>query len=499
MSEHVDILIVGAGLSGIGTACHVTSDLPGKKFLVLEARERIGGTWDLFRYPGVRSDSDMYTLGYNFRPWTSTTGIAGGESIRQYVVDTAREYGVDKKIRFGHKVVGADWSSAEGRWTVRAEHAGEIVEFTCNFLLGCTGYYNYDEGYTPDFEGAEDFTGQIIHPQHWPEDLDYSGKKVVIIGSGATAITLVPAMTDKASHVTMLQRSPTYVVGLPSTDAMAKTLKGKLPDSIVFPLVKWKNQLVSFFSYQTSRRDPKRMRAVLRALLERQLPNVDLDKHFTPKYDPWDERLCVVADSDLFKALRKGTASVVTDTIVRFTPKGILLASGEELEADIVVTATGLNVQLAGGLVPVVDGKRVDPSKSVSYKGMMLTGIPNFIFTFGYTNASWTLRADMVATYTCRLIKYMDKQGEDVVWPVEPSTSERLPFVDLASGYITRAADALPHQVPQAPWRSYQNYFREVPILKYGKVADKGVRFAKLNADRAASVAKSDESAAVAG
>lgn len=490
MTEHVDIVIVGAGLSGIGTACHITRELPGKKFVVLEARERIGGTWDLFRYPGIRSDSDMFTLGYNFRPWTSTKGIADGTSIREYVAATAREYGVDKSIRFGHKVVGAEWSTEQGLWTVRAEHDGEIVEFTTQFLLSCMGYYNYDEGFTPDFEGLKDFTGQVIHPQHWPEDLDYAGKKVVVIGSGATAMTLVPAMAGTAGHVTMLQRSPTYVVSLPSTDAVAEKLQF-LPASIAYPIVKWKNQLVSFVSYQTSRRDPKRMKGILRALLERQLPDFDLDKHFTPKYNPWDQRLCVVPDSDLFRALRKGTASVVTDHIERFTPKGILLKSGEELEADIVVTATGLNVQLAGGLKPVVDGVQVDPSKSVTYKGLMLTGIPNFVFTFGYTNASWTLRADLVAQYTCRLLKYMEKDGQGVVWPVEPNTAERLPFVDLDSGYINRAAVSLPGQVPMAPWRSYQNFFRELPVLKYGKVADKGVRFSRAKASKKETVTAS--------
>ncbi|TDZ91691.1 flavin-containing monooxygenase [Mycobacteroides salmoniphilum] len=488
MTEHVDIVIVGAGISGIGMACHVARDVPGKDFVVLEARERIGGTWDLFRYPGIRSDSDMFTLGFNFRPWTSTKGIADGASIREYVTDTAREFGVDKKIRFGHKVVGAEWSSEQGLWTVRAERAGEIVEFTTRFFLACTGYYNYDNGFTPEFEGLDDFTGQVIHPQHWPEDLDYAGKKVVVIGSGATAMTLVPAMAGTAGHVTMLQRSPTYVVSLPSTDALAVALQGKLPASIAYPIVKWKNQMVSFISYQTSRRDPERMKGILRALLKRQLPDFDLDKHFTPKYNPWDQRLCVVPDSDLFRALRKGTASIVTDRITRFTPKGILLESGEELEADIVVTATGLNVQLAGGLRPVVDGVQVNPADSVSYKGLMLTGLPNFVFTFGYTNASWTLRADLVSQYTCRLLNYMTKTGQTVVWPVEPPTSERLPFLeDLVSGYVARAESAVPHQVPLAPWRSHQNYFRELPVLKYGKVADKGVRFSRGGAGSATS------------
>ena len=462
-SEHVDVLIVGAGLSGIGAACHLRRECPGKSLAILEARDAIGGTWDLFRYPGVRSDSDMFTLGYSFKPWPGDKSLADGDSIREYVRDTAREYGVDQKIRFGHKVLGAEWSSADARWTVHAQRVdtGEDVDFTCSFLYTNAGYYNYDQGFSPEFPGAADYAGTVVHPQHWPADLDYAGKKVVVIGSGATAVTLVPAMAETAEKVTMLQRSPTYVLPLPAIDGLATLLRDKLPDALAYQVVRWKNVAVITLSYQLSRRAPGLMKSVIRKAQRAQLPEgYDIDTHFTPHYNPWDERLCVVPDGDLFKAIRAGRADVVTDRIESFTEKGIRLVSGQELEADVIVTATGLNLQAIGGMSLTVDGEAITLADRVAYRGMMLSGVPNFALTIGYTNASWTLKADLVAQYICRLLNRMDATGRNVATPLPPADGAPLrPLLDnLRSGYIQRGVAMLPKQGPAAPWLVPQNY-----------------------------------------
>lgn len=477
--EHVDVLIVGAGLSGIGAACHLRQECTGKTFAILESRDAIGGTWDLFRYPGVRSDSDMFTLGYQFRPWTDPKTLADGESIREYVKKTAGEYGVDKAIRFGHRVVRAEWSSEQARWTVTAEHGTEKVVLTCSFLFANSGYYRYDQGYTPDFPGAEEFTGQVVHPQHWPEDLDYAGKRVVVIGSGATAVTLVPAMAQEAGHVTMLQRSPTYIASLPAVDVLAKQLHKVLPSRLAYPILRWKNVFVLTASFQLSRRLPGLMKSVLRKGAQMQLPDgYDIDKHFTPRYNPWDQRLCVVPDGDLFKSIRAGKASVVTDHIERFTPNGIRLKSGKELEADIIVTATGLNLLPVGGLTMAVDGREVELGKTVAYKGMMLSGVPNFALTIGYTNASWTLKADLVSQYVCRLLNHMDVTSRQICTPLPPSGDQDLiPLVDLKSGYVLRSVEAMPKQGAVAPWKLHQNYARDRLLMLRGSVEDEGMRF----------------------
>ena len=490
--EHVDVLIVGAGLSGIGAACHLQDESPGRSFAILEARGAVGGTWDLFRYPGVRSDSDMFTLGYRFRPWTQPKAIADGPSILAYIEDTARERGVVERIRFHHRVVRAEWSTGEARWTVEAEvgPAGETVRMTCSFLSVCSGYYRYDEGYTPELPGVDRFTGELVHPQHWPEDLDYEGKRVVVIGSGATAVTLVPAMAEQAEHVTMLQRSPSYVASIPARDPLADLLRRRLPTRLAYPLVRWKNVLVSMASFQLSRRRPALMKALLRKGAQRLLPEgYDVDTHFAPTYDPWDQRLCLVPDGDLFKAIRRGRASVVTDRIETFTEHGLRLESGAELEADVVVTATGLNLLPAGGMTIVVDGREVDLSRTVSYKGMMLSGVPNFALTLGYTNASWTLKADLVAHYVCRLLNHMDAEGYQVVTPVVPDEAESwepVPLIDLESGYVLRSLHLLPRQGPAAPWRLHQNYPRDVRLMRRGALEDEGVVFSRAEPGGAA-------------
>jgi len=472
--EHVDVLIVGAGLSGIGAGAHLQRNCPGKSYAILESREAIGGTWDLFRYPGIRSDSDMYTLGYSFKPWTDDDSIAAGEKIRDYIRETAREYRVEEHIRFGHKVLSAEWSSEEALWTVRAEHEGETVELTCNFFYGCTGYYRYDEGFTPEFPGRERFEGQIVHPQHWPEDLDYRGKRVVVIGSGATAVTLIPAMAPEAEQITMLQRSPGYVVTLPGQDPVAKALRRVLPDKARHALVRWKNVLTQMAFYQLSRRAPRFTRKVIRRGVERQLPaGYDIDGTFEPKYNPWDERVCLVPGGDLFSALRSGKADVVTDTIETFTEKGIELASGRELEADVIVTATGLNLLVLGGVEIKVDGERKQFSDLVGYKGAMFGGVPNLAIALGYTNASFTLKCDLVSQYVCRLLNHMDAHGYKVATPREPGPqTAREPFIDLKSGYVLRAIDQLPKQGETHPWRLHQNYARDLRLFKRGPVDD---------------------------
>ncbi|WP_059013440.1 flavin-containing monooxygenase [Streptomyces specialis] len=473
--EHVDVLIVGAGLSGIGAACHLRRENPGKTYAILEARDAIGGTWDLFRYPGIRSDSDMYTLGYRFRPWTDRKSIADGSSILAYVRDTAREYGVDRAVRYHHRVVRAEWSSDDARWTVTAERTdtGETVRLTCGFLYTCSGYYRYDEGFTPEFPGADRFTGRIIHPQHWPTDLDYAGKRVVIIGSGATAVTLAPSMARDAAKVTMLQRSPTYIITQPSVDPLHHGLRKVLPEKAAYTATRWKNVLLHTGFYQLSRHRPQLVKKVLRTLAKRSLPaGYEIDVHFKPRYNPWDERLCVVPDADLFKAIRRGDVSLVTDRVERFTETGIKLVSGAELEADIIVTATGLNLLAFGGMELAVDGRDVKLPETMAYKGMMLSGVPNFAFTVGYTNASWTLKADLVAEYVCRLLAHMDEHGYRQCVPErDPSVAEE-PFLDFAAGYVLRSIDAFPKQGARAPWRLRMNYLYDIRSLRRGSVEE---------------------------
>jgi monooxygenase len=475
-AEHVDVLIVGAGLSGIGAACHLQRSCPGKSFAILESRDAIGGTWDLFRYPGIRSDSDMFTLGYSFRPWPHANSIGDGSSILDYLRDTAREHRLEQKIRFGHRVIRAEWSSADARWTVHARRAdsGKDVLVTCSFLYSCTGYYRYDEGYSPSFPGAERFPGPIVHPQHWPEDLDYEGKRVVVIGSGATAVTLVPAMARRAEHVTMLQRSPSYVLSLPSIDPLAGILRRRLPAAVAATAVRFKNVTLALASFNLSRRAPRLMRSLLRKGVVRRVPaGFDVDTHFNPAYNPWQQRLCLVPDGDLFKAIGDGGVSIVTDRIDTFTEDGIQLAGGQVLPADVIVSATGLNMLMLGGIELALDGEPVVMAKMVGYKGMMLCGIPNMAFTVGYTNASWTLKADLVAEYICRLLRHMDERGHAACTPQGPDPAVPTePMIDLQAGYVLRSLDVLPQQGAVAPWRLYQNYFKDLRLLKRGSVDD---------------------------
>ncbi len=480
MSDHFDVLIIGAGLSGIGAACHLRRGLPDRSFAILEARESSGGTWDLFRYPGIRSDSDMFTLGYSFKPWTAARSIADGATIRDYIRQAAAEHGIDQRIRYGHRVIRAEWSSAEACWMVEAELSdGSRTTLSAGFVFWCSGYYRYDEGFTPAFAGRERFTGEIVHPQHWPEDLDWSGKRVVVIGSGATAVTLIPSLAERAAHVTMLQRSPTYIVSLPARDRLADLLRRRLPRRAAYATVRFKNVLVTLLSYQFSRRRPQQMRSLLRRGLVAQLPpGFDVDTHFNPSYDPWDQRLCLVPDGDLFKAIGTGGASVVTDRIAGFTESGVALQSGEELPADIVVTATGLNLQLLGGAKLAVDGREVGLAETVAYKGMMLSGVPNMAMALGYTNASWTLKCDLVSEYVCRLLGFMGEQGYDTCVPQEPAADEpRVPILDLKSGYVMRSIDALPKQGIRLPWRLHQNYFKDIRMFRRSPLVDEAIRF----------------------
>ena len=475
--EHVDVLIVGAGLSGIGAACQLKTGHPDRSVVILEAREASGGTWDLFRYPGIRSDSDMFTFGYRWRPWPGEIALAGGADILDYVRTVAEEYEVDKLIRYRFRVTGADWDSATARWTVQIDQDGAPLTMTASFLWGCTGYYDYDEGHAPAFPGVEVFAGEVVYPQFWPEELDYAGKNVVVIGSGATAVTLVPSMAPTAGHVTMLQRTPTYIIPQPGTDSWAKRLGG-LPEKVTYPIVRWKNVLRMVVSYQMSRKLPEQSKTLFRRFTEPQLPEgTAYDEHFQPPYDPWDQRLCVVPDGDLFQALRSGKAEVVTDTIETFTPTGIRLASGRELEADIVVSATGLKLKLFGGIDLSVDGVVQEQSRQMTYKGLMVSGLPNFAFTMGYTNASWTLKADLVGEYVVRLLAHLDRAGLRSAVPVKDPTVGERPFMDLASGYIQRALDGLPRQGDRAPWQLKQNYLVDVRTIRRNKIDDGVLRF----------------------
>ncbi len=476
----LDVLIVGAGLSGIGAARHLQMRCPGKRYAILEARDAIGGTWDLFRYPGIRSDSDMYTLGYRFKPWRRARAIADGPSIRAYIRETADEAGITPHIRFGHKVVSAAWDSAAACWTVEAERTTDHsrLRLRARLLYVCAGYYSYAEGHRPAFADEERFRGRIVHPQFWDESLDYGGKRVVVIGSGATAVTLVPEMAKRAAHVTMLQRSPTYIVTRPAEDAIARQLRRLLPERLAYGATRWKNVLLGMMFFQLARRRPERTREKLIGMAAAQLaPGFDVTRHLTPRYNPWDQRLCLVPDGDLFGAIREGRATVETDTIDRFTKDGIVLASGKTLAADIVVVATGLKLNMLGDIAVSVDGEPRRPAESYAYKGMMLSGVPNLVLAFGYTNASWTLKADLTAEYVCRLLRHMDRHGHRVAMPRAPACMQPTPFLDFTSGYVQRAATVLPRQGDRKPWRVYQNYLKDMLTIRHGRIADGVLQF----------------------
>nr|MBV6630990.1 NAD(P)/FAD-dependent oxidoreductase [Oceanococcus sp. HetDA_MAG_MS8] len=481
MKTDFDVLIIGAGVSGIGMACHLRRNCPQKTYTILERRQDLGGTWDLFRYPGIRSDSDMYTFGYNFRPWTGGQVLADGSEIKNYVRDTAREYGVDKNIRYGCKVTGANWSSKNKCWTVHMldEASGKTSQLTARFVVGATGYYNYDTGFKPDFPGEKDFAGQLIHPQHWPENLDYSGKKVVVIGSGATAVTLVPAMADKAEHVTMLQRSPTYMMPVPKFDPLAGKTQRWLPKMLAYRITRSRNLAAQRFMYQASKRRPAVVKRFLRGLVRAQVgPNISM-RHFSPRYNPWDERLCAVSDGDLFKALKAGTASMVTDRIKRFTKTGIELESGQTLEADIIISATGLDVQMLGGAQLHVDNKAVSVRDTMVYKNVLVEGVPNAGMIFGYTNLPWTLKADIAAEYICRLLNHMDMYGhvEAVARDREGVRRDESVMGSLQSGYIQRADKHLPRQGASGPWLVAQDYPKDVETARHAPIEDGVIAF----------------------
>ena len=482
-STDFDVLIVGAGLSGIGAAVHLQQNCPNETYAILEGRDAIGGTWDLFRYPGIRSDSDMYTLGYRFKPWKSAKAIADGPSIRSYIRETATEHGINQHIRFGHKVTTAAWDSEAARWTVTTNSNEGGATLTCRFLYMCSGYYNYGQGHRPTWEGEAEFKGQIIHPQFWPESLDYKGKRVVVIGSGATAVTLVPAMADTAAHVTMLQRSPTWMVSRPGSDAIANALKAILPAQMAYDIVRWKNVTLGQYFYKQTRNNPGKVRELLLKRLAKLLPaDYDLETHFTPGYNPWDQRLCLVPDADLFNAITAGKAEIVTDQIAKFEAGGIRLHNGKLLEADIIVTATGLKLEALGGMTVTVDGETRRTADALAYKGMMFSGIPNLAQSFGYINASWTLRSDLIADYVCRLLNHMRKSGLDIATPTPAAdvVPERL-AMDLQSGYVQRGADALPRSGNRAPWMVTADYKYDRKELMEGPVTDE-MAFAKAGA-----------------
>ncbi len=490
----VDVLIVGAGLSGIGAAYHLQTRCPDKTFAIFEARDRLGGTWDLFRYPGIRSDSDMYTLGYSFRPWKGPKAIADGNDILSYIRETAEAYGIDRKIRYKKRVEAARWSSRDARWSVdvRDGETGEITTTTCRFLYVCSGYYDYDEGYSPDFPGQGRFQGRVIHPQKWTDDVDYEGKRVVVIGSGATAVTLVPELAKRAAHVTMLQRSPTYIVSMPAKDPIAKWVRNVLPEGPAYAANRWKNVVLSMGFYAYCRKFPRHAKRVLVGRVSQQLrPKkgkappaqvVDAKTHFTPSYNPWDQRLCLVPDADLFKVIRSGRAEVVTDHVEAFTEKGLRLKSGRELEADLVVTATGLKLKFLGGATVEVDGRKIEPSDTMVYKGMMCSDVPNMAFALGYTNASWTLKCDLTSAYVCRLLRHMDEHGYASCCPRKGAGIEEEPLIDFSSGYVTRALKELPKQGSVAPWRLHQNYALDLLLLSRARVDDSSMEFSRARA-----------------
>jgi cation diffusion facilitator CzcD-associated flavoprotein CzcO len=480
-TNDVDVLVIGAGVSGVSAGYHLQSRCPNKTYAILEAREAMGGTWDLFRFPGIRSDSDMYTFGYAFKPWTDSRLIGDGKSILAYLIETAREHGIDQHIRFQHRAVKAAWSSADALWTVEVEHGPDRqrLRYTCRFLHMCAGYYNYARGYTPDFPGVERFQGRIVHPQQWPDDIDYAGKRVVVIGSGATAVTLIPELAKTASHVIMLQRSPTYMLSWPTRDRVAEVLRRFLPGRVASAVSRWQYVLIMMFFFNLARWRPNRVKRWLLSRVRKELgPDYDIAKHFTPRYDPWDQRVCLVPDSDFFRAMRAGKASVVTDHIATFTEKGITLESGIELEADLIVTATGLELQMVSGIEITIDGLRTDISRSMQYKGMMFSGIPNMASCFGYTNASWTLKADLVSQYLCRLLNHMDESGMRQCTPeLVDATIQPEPFLDFSSGYIKRSVDQFAKQGTKRPWRLYQNYALDIALLRFGKVDDGTMAF----------------------
>jgi monooxygenase len=484
--EHFDVIVVGAGLSGIDAAYHLRTSCRDKSFVILESRDAIGGTWDLFRYPGIRSDSDMFTFGYPFRPWESNAAIADGESIRAYIRETAEAYGITRKIRFRHRVKSASWSSAGALWTIEVERGAERepVRCTCNFLFGCTGYYDYANGYAPEFPGAEKFAGHIVHPQRWPQTLDYAGKRVVVIGSGATAVTIIPVLADKAVHVTMLQRSPTYVLSRPSQDTLARMLRHLLPTKTAHAVARWYWVLFGIYFFNLSRRKPEAVKKWIINQVSAQLgADYDVKTHFTPSYNPWRQRLCFAPDADFFRAIKAGKADIVTDRIATFTESGIRLQSGRELAADIVITATGLNLLLLGGIQIAVDGKPVKFSERMNFKGVMFSNVPNLFVAFGYTNASWTLKCDLTCAWVARLINHMDRRGYVACTPRPHDPSVRPePLIDFSSGYVQRAIDQLPHQGSKKPWRLNQNYVRDFLSLRFGSVDDGALEFARRGA-----------------
>ncbi|MFT4044657.1 MAG: NAD(P)/FAD-dependent oxidoreductase [Gordonia sp. (in: high G+C Gram-positive bacteria)] len=496
--ESLDILIVGAGLSGLGAGHYVTTLLPDKRFAILEGRESIGGTWDLFRYPGIRSDSDLHTFGFEFKPWVDKQSIADADRILKYLHEAVDEDKLTEHIRLQHKVVALNWSTADQLWTADVERGdtGERFQITARWVYAGSGYYNYDEGYTPVFEGADRFTGRIVHPQHWPQDLDYAGKKVVVIGSGATAVTLLPAMADKTAHITMLQRTPTYIVPLPKHDPIANIGRKVLGDERGYALARVKNIAQQRLLYETCQRFPKTARKAIRKINAALLPEgYDVDTHFNPPYNPWDQRLCAVPDGDLFRTLRTGKASVVTDRIKTFTETGILLESGNELEADIIVTATGLNVRLFGGISLAIDGVPVVIRDHVMYRGTMLSGIPNLVLAIGYTNSSWTLKIGLVCEYWCRLVKYMDRRGYAEVQPVIDAGAETRPALDFGAGYIQRVTDQLPRQGTQAPWTMAMSYYKDRKFLNEDVADYENLRFTRTAAPPQDLIELSTESA----
>lgn len=472
--EHFDVIIMGAGLSGIGAGAHLTRDCPKHSFAILEGREAMGGTWDLFRYPGVRSDSDMYTLGYSFRPWTDAKAIAEGDTILHYIQDVAREHGLDKHIRYSHRIKSASWSSSEARWTLQIMQGQDLLSMSCNFFFICGGYYNYQQGYTPDFPGLQNFKGQVIHPQKWTPDISVSNKNVVIIGSGATAVTLVPALATSAAHVTMLQRSPTYIMSRPANDALANWVNQFAPAKLAYAITRWKNVLLGMLFYKLARSYPKRIKQmIVNGVKQAMRPGFDVTKHFSPNYKPWDQRVCLVPNADLFKSIREGKASVVTDQIDQFETDGIRLKSGEFLEADLVVTATGLDLLAFGGLAMSVDGTPVDIPKTISYKGLMLNGVPNMAYAMGYTNASWTLKSDLTCNYVGRVLNHMDQHQHRQCTPVLlDATVEPENWTDFTSGYVKRSLDKFPKQGNKKPWKLHQNYVLDIFTLRHSKLED---------------------------
>ncbi|NNF34757.1 MAG: NAD(P)/FAD-dependent oxidoreductase [Saprospiraceae bacterium] len=473
-----DVVIVGAGISGIGTAYWLQEKCPNKEYIILEGRESIGGTWDLFRYPGVRSDSDMFTFGYKFKPWKEPKALSDGASIRKYLTEVIQENGIDKKIHYGHKVVSADWSSEEKHWTLDVKTKEKSIQIKARFLYMCTGYYDYKEAHRPRFDGEENYRGDILQPQFWPEGYNYKGEKVVIIGSGATAVTLVPAMSDDAAHVTMLQRSPTYIMNLPNNSDLFFTLKKVMPESWAYKITRRRNIILNILIFWLCRTFPSGMKKLFMKGAASQLPEgYDVDKHFNPKYKPWDQRLCVVPDGDLFETIKEGKASVITEQVDQFDANGIVLQSGESLEADVIVVATGLKIKILGGAEIKVDGKVIDPKESMVYKGMMISGIPNFAIAFGYTNAPWTLKTDLTANYMCKLINHMDKKGYRTVIPRKDPSMEVIPFLNINSGYVERAQNILPQQGAKRPWRVYQNYFKDMMATRFGKIEDDFLEF----------------------